>query len=511
MCGIVGYITTGDKVAESERDWFLHHALVFDSIRGMDSTGIISLSKRFTVNTLKNAVPGHIFVENEKFSSKKYHGWAVIGHNRAATAGKVNTNNAHPFMFEHVTLVHNGTLVGGGRNLSTFDDKLPVDSMQIGKALDSVPPEKAKDVLEQINGSFTLAWVDLRDESINLARNPERPLHFCYNANKNFLMFMSDGHMLSAINKSFGNSNFRGETIFSLDSMKQLKFRKGKLVPEVTTFRPFQHPVVVRRGTWRPGMTSGTPSQRNERSQNTRTSIGPSNAPLIMIGDEKKRIPPAHVKQLMNYFSLTPFTHLEFKPETIIETPQDRRVNVFGKAQHEAWGRKEYETLLFNIPIIQANAYKDTSWTITPIGVGKPALTNNNFILSIIGRLVQCDWDRWCKTHQKYDPMTDQTLSHMPGHIWSHQKNRWVPNGDKKNSDVMLGPDGQLIARGLLKSRTDKGCVTCKCKLNVDDVHTYFYVDNRQAVVCVDCLADESYDAMRKNAKFDDDGEVIVH
>src|SRR3546814_12623264 len=39
-----------------------------------------------------------------------YNSKAFIGHNRAATLGKVNGLNAHPFRYDNIMGAHNGTL-----------------------------------------------------------------------------------------------------------------------------------------------------------------------------------------------------------------------------------------------------------------------------------------------------------------------------------------------------------------------------------------------------------------
>ena len=61
MCGIVGYITTQNDIYEHARRGFFKYALMLDTLRGPDSTGVITVSKKFTVNRYKTISSIHFF------------------------------------------------------------------------------------------------------------------------------------------------------------------------------------------------------------------------------------------------------------------------------------------------------------------------------------------------------------------------------------------------------------------------------------------------------------------
>ena len=131
MCGLVGVISKYDKSYEDIKKHFLKYAIAVDTLRGEDSTGVMRMNEKGKVETNHSILPGIQYVSTKSFDNIKTDSWAIFGHNRAATRGSVSRENAHPFTFGDVTLMHNGTLFAGGRSLPTFDVNLEVDSMQI--------------------------------------------------------------------------------------------------------------------------------------------------------------------------------------------------------------------------------------------------------------------------------------------------------------------------------------------------------------------------------------------
>lgn len=199
MCGIVGIISLDGLQNWQARQTWMNKALFVDTLRGKDSTGIACIplaeDKGEEVIVYKKAVNGADFIElgrTEKLlhDIDKYR--CVIGHNRAATAGKINTRNAHPFQQGSITMVHNGTMT----YWTGLDHSFDVDSEAICHAL-SIKP--AKEVLEQLDGAYALVWHDSLDDTIHFARNDERPFHFAYSKDKATLLFASEAWMISEL------------------------------------------------------------------------------------------------------------------------------------------------------------------------------------------------------------------------------------------------------------------------------------------------------------------------
>lgn len=172
MCGLVGLISKKKDLPFYARDVFTS-MLIFDSIRGPDSTGVIGLTTKNEIDMVKGNADGYVFTKCAQYTRFRENIWskysAVFGHNRKATIGTVNSHNAHPFREKHITLMHNGTL----RNAKDLNSEVEVDSHAITHALAEHDAEAA---LAMLNGAFALIWHDAEKKTINLARNSERPL-----------------------------------------------------------------------------------------------------------------------------------------------------------------------------------------------------------------------------------------------------------------------------------------------------------------------------------------------
>ena len=194
MCGIVGIISkTPNGFYHSDLDLF-EELLVCDSVRGLDSTGVFGIHKNKQAKTLKVAAEPHSLFRCEEwgdFRTKAVSSMtALVGHNRSATRGAVNSANAHPFTEGNIILVHNGTL----HNHKDFNKDVEVDSHAITHAFNERP---AKEVLKEINGAFTFVWYDRRVGRLFIARNNERPLAYVETSSN--IIFASEGPMLDWI------------------------------------------------------------------------------------------------------------------------------------------------------------------------------------------------------------------------------------------------------------------------------------------------------------------------
>ena len=485
MCGIVGYISNNDKLHSDAKDHFMRYALALDTLRGEDSTGLITLNKRFTVRTMKTLMPGDKFVHSNEYLKKYRPGWAQIGHNRAATRGSVVVDNAHPFIFGPITLVHNGTLQQDGQSLPTYDHKLPVDSMQLAHALSQCEPKEAQDMLSKVHGSFALVWSDSRDESVNMARNSERPMHFTYNSARDVLWFMSDGLHLHSINKSFGNNTCRGTAIYEMDRFKIMKFHKGKMQPEVLPFAPFTKPApAVQKGKVYAGTTKATSTggsalekaaKRWEAQLKKRVekATGGGTQPetdgctpsshKVKIAGKLRKVPLPMQDYLWQEMRLGVEDFLQFTPEDAVEL-RDGTYLVKGTMLHKEWGDTPWPMTVYNVAKVQYNAYKDYDWVVNPVGMC-PGHEYDQKHAAVMGVLVHCDW----KNHEKNTRESDE--SETEGDTW------------------VQGPDG-LMPAWRLESLLHGGCVNCGADIDEDDVEECLEVNDNQNLICPDCVTE---------------------
>ncbi len=191
MCGIVGFFktkTNEHQAVNSKLRSYMEDAMYIDALRGFHSVGLmtghrgVKTTDPWSATWVKMAAPVSQFVKNETYDrnmSKLYDlAWGVA-HNRWATVGAVNNNNAHPFHHGDIMLVQNGT-VSQAYNLPEVEGYPEVDT----KALTESFAKNAKgfvDTLrhvEGVDGAYALVWHDARDGSLNFIRNSKRPFFF---------------------------------------------------------------------------------------------------------------------------------------------------------------------------------------------------------------------------------------------------------------------------------------------------------------------------------------------
>lgn len=191
ICGIIGM--AGDLSAKHEQA--VRTLLILDSLRGEDSTGVVAVSKFGHNVKIAKQVGDPFQLFEHKSYDKTFQGTqrAIIGHNRYATTGVINRNNAHPFDHETCVGVHNGTLKT--KYLLANPGNYQVDSDNIYHHIDR---HGLKDALKYMDGAWTLVWWDKDNESINFLRNKERPLIMAWSKDGKALFWASEAWMLYA-------------------------------------------------------------------------------------------------------------------------------------------------------------------------------------------------------------------------------------------------------------------------------------------------------------------------
>lgn len=197
MCGIVG---RAGKLAAADEKLF-RVLLLLDWLRGQDSTGVASISKKGAIVTLKVADDPIILMKHSDYEST-IHGamdaiW--IGHNRASTVGASTRENAHPFTHKHITGVHNGTLEKDSltelrKGVSEYYD---TDSETI---FAHMAEHGVKETVAKMQGAWALVWYDASDKSLNMLKNDQRPLYTAKlkEAGGESLIWASEYNMIAA-------------------------------------------------------------------------------------------------------------------------------------------------------------------------------------------------------------------------------------------------------------------------------------------------------------------------
>jgi len=190
MCGIVG--VAGDLLIKHERAF--SDLLVMNQLRGFDSIGVVRVGVQSRPDVVKTLLNSPSFIASSEYKKLLVGANRVfIGHNRAATIGDVNVENAHPFTHGYITGVHNGTI--SFRQDLLDHHKFKVDSDNL---FYHIFKKGVKDLWPKVWGAASLVWWNSAGESLNFLRNKERPMYIAYDKEHKVVMWASEFYMLMA-------------------------------------------------------------------------------------------------------------------------------------------------------------------------------------------------------------------------------------------------------------------------------------------------------------------------
>lgn len=177
--------------------------LKFDTVRGPHSTGIARVDMNNQVQVVKGTgTPWHLskakqaeyYNDTAKDADEVKGNFKVLmGHNRWATVGAVNEENAHPFQQYHITGAHNGTLDAYTDYRLEHMDRFETDSEGL---FYNIATQGLKEAIGKAGGAWCLAWWDSDKTTFNLLRNNERPLFYTWNDKGKTLYYASENWML---------------------------------------------------------------------------------------------------------------------------------------------------------------------------------------------------------------------------------------------------------------------------------------------------------------------------
>lgn len=238
MCGIVGLIAKNKVGFYSSDTKVFSDMLVINQLRGIDGTGFFYNDKdNGRSHYAKAASTASYFLTHQvaslglnKVTSKATF---VVGHNRAATLGKVNTECTHPFVAGNITLIHNGTL----KTYKELSDKAKLDSHAICLSMDQKGIDKT---LETIDGAFALVWYNEETKKLHFSRNSQRPLNIL--ETKDYWVLSSEESIAECALKRanvniISKKEVETETLYTVDMSPELT--TFAIEEEKTKFKPF--------------------------------------------------------------------------------------------------------------------------------------------------------------------------------------------------------------------------------------------------------------------------------
>lgn len=234
-----GDITRNEKVA-------FHWLLYLDVVRGEHSTGVCAVHKT------KDDYSTHVYKElgrpeelydtyEETFKDDIYQPLSpllLLGHNRYATQGKIVKETAHPFEYKNVVGAHNGTVWQYSISGLSGAKKWDIDSQIIYQHINDTG--NVQEVWDKADGAMALTWWDKKDQTLKVARNNQRPLHWTVSKDQRTLFWASKPWMLEVALDKAGIKyekieSFPVDTLFtiSLNEQNQVCANKEKLNPFV--------------------------------------------------------------------------------------------------------------------------------------------------------------------------------------------------------------------------------------------------------------------------------------
>lgn len=192
MCGLVGFVNRG-MPSKTISD-FIKQSLITNSLRGTDGSGFCVVDEDLTMQYYKRPLPGWDLVQllptASILASVKSPLFGLI-HNRAGTNGGNKIETSHPVNYKHITLIHNGVVSQLHSLGASWDTH---DSTAIAMALADKPEKEA---LELLVGAYALMWYNANDNTLNVARNEQRPLYIGAIKKSKSLLFASEDGMLA--------------------------------------------------------------------------------------------------------------------------------------------------------------------------------------------------------------------------------------------------------------------------------------------------------------------------
>jgi hypothetical protein len=201
MCGIHGMVLPERPDDGKGYRYLFENLWILNTLRGTDGSGLFGMPRKgVETEFVKMPYPAHMALDHKSVKSilnRTPDFWGMVGHTRAATTGGLKVDSTHPFVVDHITLVHNGTVMGGNtlERRWTYD----CDSEWVAWLLAT---RDRDEVLSRLCGAFTLVWHDNKRNTLNLIRNEERPL-FIMKTEADNLFFASEHCMLQFVQNRF--------------------------------------------------------------------------------------------------------------------------------------------------------------------------------------------------------------------------------------------------------------------------------------------------------------------
>ena len=279
MCGIAAVFAFNPQGVNAKDVSVFTDLWRLVTLRGMDGAGLFYVGDKDTKLATPDGDPYshwvklgstvHHLIKEQLYQDKQNElllSRFIVGHARFATMGAHSTDNAHPFHYGDILMVHNGNVdsIDGIKADRWVDDnkkKFEVDSQVLCYALSK---QNAGEVLNTFNGAGASIWYNRKDNTINVFRNLERPLYCVKWGAK--LFFASEAWMLEG---ALMRNNHDAAKVAPLmvPSGELLTWNHEDIEPTITKIKLPE--VIWRKGklSYRRGPTLDTPAHNHTMLQ----------------------------------------------------------------------------------------------------------------------------------------------------------------------------------------------------------------------------------------------------
>ena len=350
MCGHVGCL---GNINEAEKKMF-RDMLIFDQVRGFDSTGVVIVP--YATNLEPKIVKDLGAAQNlweydvhNNFSTRGIVTGGVnclIGHNRAATLGAINVDNAHPFNFGDVYGAHNGSLRWWDELEGA--DQFDVDSKAI---YNDISVNGVDHTWKSFWGAAALVWYNSTERKVYMIRNDERPLYVTTNKAENAMFWASEPwmftvaaqrHKVELAKKKDGTTNYRQietDTLYTFKvSISDFVFEGERKLEK----KPLPSQTKNGSGTGFLGMGNQTNQDRSTKAG------GLENRPFR--GNKKWKQGTQRIKQGLGDVTISNIRHLDRHvndrgPESVFRFDMFKNGTLFGRIDVYPTNKNEFNTL----------------------------------------------------------------------------------------------------------------------------------------------------------------------
>jgi glutamine phosphoribosylpyrophosphate amidotransferase len=200
-------------------------------VRGADSTGVLAASSKRSMILKDLDVPQFLMITKEwrdEIRAKTASNYLLMGHNRAATRGKVSVDNAHPFRHGDISLAHNGTLFTTHHMRDwTEDPFFDTDSETVTYCINKYGADY---VWANLDGAAALTWYNSKKDELNFLRNGARTFFYTMSKAGEMLIWASERWMIEG---ACERNNVEIGQIWSINPNFHFQFKYNKKKKQV--------------------------------------------------------------------------------------------------------------------------------------------------------------------------------------------------------------------------------------------------------------------------------------